>query len=89
MMRAPSRSSVTGTTPEPVSSRISPSCSGAASTNADPSTGWPANGSSTAGVKMRIRACPPSARQHEDGLGERHLLRELLHRLVVDARGRR
>src|SRR5437868_6742845 len=45
-MRAPSRSSVAGMTPTPVSRLISPSCNGAASTNAEPSTGWPANGSS-------------------------------------------
>src|SRR5436190_2910627 len=60
-MRAPSRSSVTGITPDSVSSRISPSCSGAASTKAEPRIGWPANGSSFEGVKMRIRAWPPSS----------------------------
>jgi len=58
---APSRSSRTGTTPLPVSSRISSSWSGPARTNAEPSVGWPAKGTSTPGVKIRIRACAPSA----------------------------
>src|SRR6266511_3943662 len=61
MIFGPSRSSRTGTIPAPVSSRISPSCSGPASTNADPSVGCPANASSSRGVKMRIRACPPAS----------------------------
>ena len=55
-IRAPSRSSSTGTTPLPVSSRISPSCIGPASTNAAPRVGCPANGTSTPGVKIRILA---------------------------------
>ena len=55
-----SRSSTTGTMPMPHSSSITPSCSGAASTNAAPSVGWPANGISPDSVKMRIQACPPS-----------------------------
>ncbi len=55
-----SRSSCTGTTPTAVSSAIVSSWSGAASTNAEPSVGWPAKGSSVTGVKIRMRACPPS-----------------------------
>ena len=57
-IRAPSRSSATGTVPRPVSIRISSSCSGPASTNAVPSVGCPANGTSSAGVKMRILTWP-------------------------------
>jgi len=53
-IRGPSRSSVTGTIPAPVSSRSTIFESGPASTNAAPSVGWPANGSSADGVKMRI-----------------------------------
>ena len=59
-IRGPSRSSSTGTTPEPVSSRITIFCSGPPSTNALPSVGWPANGSSTSGVKIRIRTSASS-----------------------------
>ena len=55
-----SRSSSTGTIPRPVSSPIVPSWSGAPSTKAVPRTGCPANGSSVAGVKIRIRTFPPS-----------------------------
>ena len=51
----PSRSSSTGTTPAPVSSRTTIFDSGPPRTNAAPSVGWPANGSSTAGVKIRMR----------------------------------
>ena len=47
-------------TPFPVSSVISSSWSGPASTKAEPSVGWPAKGTSTAGVKMRMRACATS-----------------------------
>ena len=48
-------------TPAPVSSSIAsrPRCP--QSTNALPSVGCPANGSSVAGVKIRIRASPPAA----------------------------
>ncbi len=60
MIFAPSRSSTTGTRPMPVSSTIVGSCIGPASTNALPSTGWPANGSSLNGVKIRILALPPA-----------------------------
>ncbi len=61
MIRAPSRSSSTGTTPAPVSRLITIFCSGPPRTNADPSVGCPANGSSVAGVKIRIRTSAPSA----------------------------
>ena len=44
-----------------VSSQISGSCIGVPSTNAVPSTGWPANGSSVAGVKIRSRAWPSAS----------------------------
>ena len=54
-----SRSSLTGTLPRPVSSVITSSWSGAPSTKAVPSVGWPANGSSKVGVKMRILTLPP------------------------------
>ena len=69
-IRAPSRSSSTGTTPAPVSSRITIFCSGPPSTKAEPSVGCPANGSSLDGVKMRIRTSASAAcgRQHEDRL---------------------
>ena len=57
-----SRSSSIGTTPRPVSSAMRPFCRGPASTNAVPSTGCPANGSSVRGVKILIRTSPsPSA----------------------------
>ncbi len=72
---APSRSSVTGTMPDWVSSRISPSCSGWASTNADPRTGWPAKGSSLAGVKIRMRACPPLSGGKTNTVSERFISR--------------
>jgi hypothetical protein len=42
--------------PLPVSSRMTSRRDGAASTKAVPSVGWPANGNSIVGVKMRIRA---------------------------------
>ena len=54
-MSAPSRSSSTGTTPAPVSSRITAFWSGPPRTNAVPSVGCPAKGISAAGVKMRMR----------------------------------
>ena len=53
----PERSSSTGTMPRPVSSLTT--SRSPQSTNAVPSTGWPANGSSAPGVKIRIRASPP------------------------------
>ncbi len=60
--RPPSpRSSTIGTIPCFVSSQISGSCIGVPSTNAVPRTGWPANGSSDAGVKIRIRAWPSAS----------------------------
>ena len=59
-MRGPSRSSSTGTTPAAVSSRITIFDSGPPSTNAVPSVGWPANGSSTAGVKILMRTSASS-----------------------------
>ena len=50
-----------------------------------PSVGWPAKGSSIAGVKIRIRTSASALRrQHEDGLGEVHLLRQRLHRQRVE-----
>ena len=61
MARSITRSSWTGTGPPPVSSVIAGSCRGPPRTNAVPSTGWPANGISPAGMKMRMRACPPAA----------------------------
>ena len=57
----PSRSSRTGTSPMPVSITIVSSCIGWAITNAVPSVGCPANGSSEAGVKMRMRMFPPAS----------------------------
>jgi hypothetical protein len=60
MIRGPSRVSSTGTTPESVSIRITSFESGPPSTNAAPSVGWPANGSSRAGVKIRIRTSASS-----------------------------
>ena len=68
---ASSRSSSTGTMPLPVSSAITPSCSGAPSTNAVPRHGCPANGIS---LPRREDADTDGAafarRQHEHGLGE-------------------
>ena len=61
-IREPSRSSRTGTTPAPVSSRSRRAAAARASTNAVPSIGCPANGSSSAGVKIRIRTCPSAGR---------------------------
>ena len=61
LIRAPSRSSSTGTIPAPVSSRSTIACSGPPSTKAAPSVGCPAKGSSAAGVKMRMRTSAPSA----------------------------
>jgi hypothetical protein len=58
----PSRTSSTGTTPAPVSRRMTTFDIGPPSTNADPSVGCPANGSSPAGVKIRIRTSASSAR---------------------------
>ncbi len=58
----PSRSSSTGTTPAPVSSRSTIFWRGPPSTNAEPSVGCPANGSSAAGVKMRMRTSASAAR---------------------------
>ena len=58
---APSRWSSTGTTPAPVSIRSTIFCSGPPSTNAVPSVGCPANGSSVPGVKIRIRTSASSA----------------------------
>jgi hypothetical protein len=51
-------------------------------TNAVPSTGWPANGSSDSGARIRIQTSPPSAWwEHKDRLGEVHLARQALHLL--------
>ena len=73
-----------GTLPRPVSSVITPSCSGAPSTNAVPSVGCPANGSSKVGVKIRIRDVAAAlGREDEHRLAEADLERERLHRLVV------
>jgi len=58
---APSRSSSTGTIPPAISIRSTIFWSGPPSTNAVPSVGWPANGSSVAGVKIRMRTSAPSA----------------------------
>ena len=55
-----SRSSSTGTMPLPVSSAITPSCSGAPRTNAVPRHGMPGERDLVCGVKMRIRTVPPS-----------------------------
>ena len=74
----PSRSSATGTTPAFVSSLITESCSGAASTNAVPSVGCPANGSSVAGVKIRIRACPSLSGGSTKTVSERFISRASL-----------
>ena len=54
-----------------------------ASANVLPIVGCPAIGSSSPGVKMRIRdvGVGPLGRQHECRLGEVHLLRDRLHRL--------
>ena len=57
--------------PIPHSSRISSSCSGAARTNAVPSVGWPANGSSTDGVKIRKRAWPSCSGGRTNVVSER------------------
>ena len=54
-----SRSSATGTIPARVSSSMMPRWSGAPSTNAVPSVGWPANRISVPGLKILIRAVPP------------------------------
>ena len=55
--------------PSPVSRRTS--SRSPASTTAVPSTGWPANGSSAAGVKMRMRASPPSRLGSSNTVSER------------------
>ena len=70
-IRSCSRSSATGTIPMPVSSRKTGACSGAASTKADPRVGWPANGSSAEGVKIRIRACASASDGSTKTLSER------------------
>jgi hypothetical protein len=62
-------------TPANVSNRISPSWSGAASTNAEPSVGWPAKRSSVAGVKIRIRACPPCSGGSTNTVSEKFISR--------------
>ena len=67
----PSRSSTTGTVPTPVSSSITPRCSGSPSTKAVPSVGWPANGSSWSGVKIRMRAVPPCSAGNTKTVSER------------------
>src|SRR3954462_2088269 len=54
----PSRPGPTGTMPDFVSRRSSSACSGPPSTKAVPSVGWPANGTSAVGGKIRMRACP-------------------------------
>ena len=85
MIRAPSRSSATGTIPLPVSSRISVNWSGAARTNAVPSVGCPANGTSWAGVNILMRAFRPlPAGKDEDGLRQVRLAGELLHPFRLD-----
>ena len=61
----------------PVSSTIVGSCSGAASTNALPSTGWPANGNSLNGVKIRIRTCPPFAAGYTNTVSEKFISRAI------------
>ena len=83
---APSRSSSTGTTPAPVSSRSTIFCSGPPSTNAAPSVGCPANGSSAAGVKIRIRTSASSACGGSTNTVSEKLisLRERLHRQRVE-----
>ena len=77
VMRGPSRSSTIGTSPRPVSSTMVGSCSGAASTNALPSTGCPANGSSLNGVKIRIRACPPCAAGYTNTVSDKFISRAI------------
>src|SRR6267378_6528898 len=77
MILAPSRWSTTGTRPMPVSSTIVGSCIGPASTNALPSTGWPANGSSLNGVKIRSRACPPLAAGYTNTVSEKFISRAI------------
>jgi hypothetical protein len=60
-IRDASRSSSTGTTPAPVSSRMTTFCRGAPSTNAEPRVGCPAKGSSRDGVKIRMRTSASGA----------------------------
>src|SRR5262245_29026724 len=86
MMRGPSRSSTIGTGPMPVSSTMVGSCSGAASTNALPSTGCPANGSSLNGVKIRIRAWPPAAAGYTKTVSEKFISRAIGCRSVSGMR---
>ena len=83
-----SRSSATGTTPLPVSMRITPSCSGAASTNARAERRMPGE------RKLVPRREDPDAnvglafrRKHEDRLREADLERDPLHRVVVEPSG--
>ena len=74
-----------GRCPAPVSSAITPSCSGAPRTNAVPRHGCPANGSSLRGVKIRIRTVPPSrGGRTNTRFGEAELERQLLHRHLVE-----
>ncbi len=70
MIFEPSRSSVTGTIPLPVSRLITSSWSGPPSTNAAPSVGCPANCVSAVGVKMRIFACPPASAGYTNTVSE-------------------
>jgi len=53
-----------------------------------PTVGWPANGTSRAGVKMRTRhAVRPRGGQHERRLGQVHLTSHRLHLAVGGAAG--
>ena len=54
-----------------------------ASANVLPIVGWPAIGSSSPGVKIRMRTSVSALlrRQHERRLGKIHLLGDRLHRL--------
>src|SRR5262245_37020497 len=88
--RAPasSRSISTGTVPAPVSSSMTPRCSGCARIHAVPSTGWPANRISASGLKIADTRSPARLRgKHERGLREADLLRERLHELALDLAG--
>ena len=66
---------MTGTVPTPVSSRTTPSWSGAASTSAAPSVGCPANGISWRGLKIRIRAVPSAAAGSTNTVSEKPISR--------------
>ena len=60
-----------GSRPAPVSSRTASQPVRSPSTNAVPSTGWPAKGSSVAGVKIRTRAPPRPRRGSTNTVSDR------------------